>query len=37
MKSDPDFTLNNPEWNELQNEVNGLKRDLKKKEPPHDA
>lgn len=32
MKRDPDFTLNDPEWNELQNEVNGLKRDLKKKE-----
>lgn len=30
MHQQTDFTLNDPEWNELQNEANSIKRMLKK-------
>lgn len=30
MHRQPEFTLNDPEWNAAQNEVNSLKRDLNK-------
>lgn len=30
MHEQPDFTLNDPEWNELQNEANSIKRMLRK-------
>lgn len=30
MHADPDYSLNDPEWLELQNEANSLKRQLNK-------
>ena len=30
MHQQPDFTLNDPEWNELQNKANSIKRMLRK-------
>ncbi|MDF3932769.1 hypothetical protein [Pseudomonas citronellolis] len=31
MRWHPDYDRNDPEWNELQNEVTALKRDLRQK------
>lgn len=30
MHKQEDFSLNDPEWNELQNKVNAMKRDMNK-------
>lgn len=34
MQRSADYSRNDPEWNELQNEVNALKRELRQREAP---